>query len=295
MEKTVKILVIMFAIIGLGLTGYYWIGQWHNRELVKAREQEKQVHQKRIAQLETELNKLIEEAGPAIPGSTEMSDVFGSDKPLAAVQAQSSDCQKITAQAVAFFQYLDSKGYAISPGMDHRSEELFEELFKQLSKHPPTNVGEMENLYSLVRNVTHFYRVLGKDRVILLKEIMQGESAVLEPAMAVMFTWMTVCNAGDGGRLEARKLTTLYQYAAYFLNTLGGRGYLLRRDSRTRMMVNYYSLLILDMANDRGLNPYGIDIRPHLDYTFYDINNQKGLMYRQRYLTQLAALKNKYS
>jgi hypothetical protein len=48
------------------------------------------------------------------------------------------------------------------------------------------------------------------------------------------------------------------------------------------------------MANDAKLNAYGLDIRPHLDYVFYDINNQKGLMYRQRYLGRLRALQNKY-
>ncbi|RJQ81273.1 MAG: hypothetical protein C4519_08990 [Desulfobacteraceae bacterium] len=295
MEKTVKILVIAFAVVGLGLLGYYWINQWHNRELALAREQERQIHQQRIAQMEAELQKLIEEVGPhspALSGDTDMADVFGSQKPMTAIQA--TDCKKVTSQAVAFFQYLDSKAYLLSPGANARAEVVFEDLFKQLTAHPPTNVGEMDNLYTLIRNVTHFYRVLGKDRIDLVKEILQNESAVVEPAMAVMFTWMTTCNAGDGGPLDSTRLKSMYQYACFFLNTLGGRGYLLRRDSKTRMMINYYSLLLVDMANDAKLNVFGIDVRPHIDYVFYDINNQKGLMYRQRYLTNLAALKNKY-
>ena len=78
------------------------------------------------------------------------------------------------------------------------------------------------------------------------------------------------------------------------MNTLGGRSYLLRRDAKLRMLVNYYSLLIIDLANEAKLNAYGLDIRPYLDYVFYDINNQKGLMYRQRYLSRLSALQNKY-
>jgi hypothetical protein len=61
-----------------------------------------------------------------------------------------------------------------------------------------------------------------------------------------------------------------------------------------RMLVNYYALLVLDMANDSKLNSYGLDIRPHLDFIFYDLNNQKGLLYRQRYLTRLAAVQDKY-
>jgi hypothetical protein len=152
----------------------------------------------------------------------------------------------------------------------------------------------MEDIYSLVRNVTHFYRILGKDRIDLIKEILKSESAVVEPAMAVMFSWMTACDKSPSGDLDHPNLKSLYQYACYFLNTLGGRGYLLRRETKLRMLINYYALLTVDMANDAKINSYGIDIRPHLDYLFYDINNQKGLMYRQRYLSRLSALLNKY-
>jgi hypothetical protein len=178
--------------------------------------------------------------------------------------------------------------------MDMRAEELFDSVSKQLSASPPINVGEMEDIFSLVRNVTHFYRILGKERIALIKEILKSESAVIEPAMAVMFSWMTVCNDTPSSGLGHPSLKSLYQYASYFLNTLGGRGYLLRRETKLRMLINYYALLTVDLANDAKINSYGIDIRPHLDYLFYDINNQKGLMYRQRYLSRLSALQTKY-
>jgi hypothetical protein len=60
------------------------------------------------------------------------------------------------------------------------------------------------------------------------------------------------------------------------------------------MLVNYYSLLLLDQANRKELNRFGIDIRPYIDFLFYDITNQKGIMYRERYLSVLAALQNRY-
>jgi hypothetical protein len=297
MEKTVKTLVILFAVLGVGLLGYYLINQWHNRQLTNAREQEKAICMQRIAELEAKVQKLTQEAGSQSPPSadkTEMANVFGSEKPLSALQAETTDCNKITAQAIAFFQYLDSKSYLIWPGVDGRAEDLFEDVFKRLAAHPPTNVGEMNNMYTLLRNVTHLYRVLGKDRVDLIKQIMHSESAVMEPAMAVMYAWISTCNAGTNHPMDSKRLKTLYQYACFFLNTMGGRSYLIRRDSKTRLLINYYALLIVDKANDAKLNSYGIDIRPHIDYVFYDINNQKGLMYRQRYLAHLAALKNKY-
>lgn len=293
MEKTFKVLVILFAVVGIGLFGYHWFSQWHTKTVDQSLQKEKENHLERIAQLEAEVTRLtqaLETQPVAQPSKSELVSVFGAEKPMETLTLEDMDCKKITGQAVAFFQYLDSKAYLIWPGINMRAEELFDEISKQLAAAPPINVGEMDELYSLVRNVTHFYRVLGKNRINLMKEILNSESAVMEPAMAVLFTWMIACN-NDSDRLN---LNTLYQYAHFFLNTLGGRSYLLRRDTKQRMLINYYALLVIDMANDAKLNSYGLDIRPHLDYVFYDINNQKGLMYRQRYLSRLSALQNKY-
>ncbi len=294
MDKTVKVLVILFAIVGIGLFGYHWFSQWHTKTVDQTLEREKQKLLERIAQLEAEITRMTEELGAqqlSRPSKSELVNVFGDAKPTEPIVLSKADCKKITRQAVAFFQYLDSKAYLIWPGIDMRADELFEDISKQLAAQPPVNVGEMEDLYSLVRNVTHFYRVLGRNRINLIKEILSSESEIMEPAMAVMFAWITTCNY----EYDQLNLNTLFQYAHFFLNTLGGRSYLLRRDTRQRMLINYYCLLIIDMANDAKLNAYGFDIRPHLDYVFYDINNQKGLMYRQRYLSRLSALQNKYN
>ncbi len=293
MDKTVKVLVILFAVVGIGLFGYHWFSQWHSKTVDQALQKERQKEIEKIARLEAEINRLTEELSAqqqSQPSKSDMVNVFGAARPMAPITQEAVDCKQITVQVVAFFQYLDSKAYLIWPGINMRAEELFEQISKKLSAKPPVNVGEMENIYSLVRNVTHFYRILGKDRIDLIKEILKSESDVLEPAMAVMFAWVTACNKSA----EQPNLNTLYQYAHFFLNTLGGRSYLLRRDAKLRMLVNYYSLLIIDLANEAKLNAYGLDIRPHLDYVFYDINNQKGLMYRSRYLSRLSALQNKY-
>lgn len=297
MEKTVKVLVLVFAVMGIGLFGYYWFHQWHSSTMQEHLNKEKEKHLSRIAELEAEIKKLTEEAGAAhqsMPSKSELENVFGETKAMPPMAPETVDCDQITRQVVAFFQYLDSKAYLIWPGMDMRAEELFDSVSKQLAASPPINVGEMENISSLVRNVTHLYRILGRKRIDLIKEILKSESAVLEPAMAVIFSWMTACGNAPSSGLNYPSLKSLYQYACYFLNTLGGRGYLLRRETKLRMLINYYALLTVDMANDAKINSYGIDIRPHLDYLFYDINNQKGLMYRQRYLSLLSALQTKY-
>jgi hypothetical protein len=297
MDKTVKMLVILFAVVCIGLFGYHWVNRWHVDTMEKRVTAEKAACLEKVSQLEAEIRRMageLETQRLAMPSRSELSSVFGAEKPLGSFQPGNVDCRQITAQVTAFFEYLDSKAYLIWPGLNMRAAAMFEDISARLTANPPVNVGEMEELISLVRNVTHFYRVLGKDRVDVIKEILQSESAVIEPAMAVMFSWLTVCRDDKSAVGRKPNLNTMYQYASYFLNTMGGRSYLLRRESKLRMMVNYYALLIVDMANDAGLNAYGLDIRPHLDYLFYDLNNQKGLMYRQRYLTHLAALQEKY-
>jgi hypothetical protein len=293
MDKTVKVLVVLFAAIGIGLFGYHWFQQWHTHSVQQAVKKEHDKELEKIAQMEAEINRLTGELGTQQhpqPSSADMVNAFGAAKPMASITPDEVDCKQITIQVVAFFHYLDNKAYLIWPGINMRAEELFEQISKKLSAKPPVNVGEMEDINSLVGNVTHFYRVLGKRRIDLIKEILKSESAVIEPAMAVMFAWVTACHKESG----QPDLNTLYQYAHFFLNTLGGRSYLLRREAKLRLLIDYYALLVIDMANDAKLNAYGLDIRPHLDYVFYDISNQKGLMYRQRYLSRLRALQNKY-
>lgn len=297
MDRTVKGLVILFAALGIALFGYHWINRWHSHGVEQAAQKEKAACLEKISQLEAQIAEMaaqLEAQRAAMPNATDLNTVFGAEKPVPGDPFDAVDCRQITAQVMAFFDYLDSKAYLIWPGINMRAEALFEEISSQLAAKPPINVGEMKELYNLVRNVTHFYRVLGKERIQLIKEILKSESAVVEPAMAVMFSWMISCRTSPSPTGGKPNLKTMYQYASFFLNTLGGRSYLLRRDSKVRMLVNFYSVRIIDMANDARINAYGLDIRPHLDYLFYDLNNQKGLMYRQRYLTCLTALRDKY-
>jgi len=295
MDKTIKILVICFATIGIGLFAYHWIHQWHDKAIESVLENEKSACRRRIDRLQAEIRRLEEQLRrqTAPVSEPDLSSIFGTAAPKNVAEPV-VDCKKTTRQVVAFFNYLDRKSYLIWPDINMRAEALFEEIFKKLAANPPTNVGEMDNLYSLVKNVTHFYRVLGKDRIDLLKEILKSEKQVIEPAMAVLFNWIFYCNAGMPSSTAGKTLKTMYQYAGFFLNTLGGRSYLLRRDSKLRMLVSYYSLLVIDRANDAKVNAYGIDVRPYIDYLLYDINNQKGLLYHRLYLTRLNALREKY-
>jgi hypothetical protein len=89
-------------------------------------------------------------------------------------------------------------------------------------------------------------------------------------------------------------LPGLYLYAGFFLNTLGGQSYLLRRDPHIRVLLRYYSVLVLDRANNEGVNIYGIDIRYHLNSVIEEMDAAGNLADSQAYISNLLQLQEKY-
>ena len=112
--------------------------------------------------------------------------------------------------------------------------------------------------------------------------------------MATFFSWFTACHRCEADTLNCPTLKVLYRYSGFFLNTLAGKSYLLRRDSKVRVLTTYYSVLILDRANQEMLNRDGIDIRHFVYALSYDVRNQKGLIHKRKYLEELEALREAY-
>lgn len=297
MNRPLVIVAVVFALVIGGLLTYVLVKRWHNNEMVISRQQTEDEYQEVIRQLAAELEQMratIEAQRPVRPEDDLFPMVFGTPAPDGDADDLPVDCPKVEAQVAAFFNYLDSRPYLSEREIDGGSAGLFRKSAQLLAATPPANIAEMQDLFRLLKNVTHFYRVLGKDRLLLAKEILTNEERVLEPAIAVFYALIAECARPLPGEAQPISFERLYDYAGFFLNTLGGRSYLLRRESKVRILVNYYSILIVDHANKEKFNRYGIDVRPYIDHLFYDISNQQGLAYRERYLTRLTALRDKY-
>jgi len=195
----------------------------------------------------------------------------------------------------AFFTYLDNRPYVQSLKLAGGSYLQYQIAIEKLSAKPPIIVGEMDSLYNMVRNVAHFYRVMGKKRVLLTKQILQNESEVIEAVMKTFYKWFTMDDGGKATLKGRPSMTAMYEYAGYILNTLGGRSYLLRRSPKVRALTTYYSVLIIDRANDEELNSRGIDIRPYIRSSLLEIKNQIGFIHQKEYITRLSELSLKYS
>jgi hypothetical protein len=215
---------------------------------------------------------------------------------LAAAPAPVQDpCWETYDRISGFFSYLDKRNYVNLYELQGGSELHFAELFAKLYASPPVVVRETDSLLTLLRNTTHIYRVLGRSNVFLLKDIMEEESATIETTMAEFYRWSTVaseCRAKENG--ISLPLENLYDYASYFLTTMGGQSYLFRRTPRIRTLTKYYSVLILDRANEQGLNKHGIDIRPVLDSLIGEMEAIQSLKAQDEYLGLLQNLKLKY-
>lgn len=189
----------------------------------------------------------------------------------------------------ALFAYLDRQEYLKDYNLEEGTYQHFLNVASKLSMSHPVVSGEMDDLSLLRSNMTHFYRVMGKRDVLLVLDILSHEGERIEDDMALLFEWGVREAQRKEGAIGA-DMDILYDYAVFFLNTVGGRAYLLRRESRIRILLTYYSILIVDRANRYQRNRYGVDILPHVNLLIGDLERYEGLDYKDRYLEKLNAI-----
>jgi len=295
MDRVIKAVIVVAIVAVAAYFGYILFSSWHKDSLETAKRDERVEWEKRTKELMEKVTGLEDELssvkGESIP-QQKLEEVFGSES-AATRQEEPLSFEEIEQQIKAFFSYLDEQDYVRAYELKGGTYEQFKLILKNMSTTPPLITDETASLYNLYRNMAHFFRVLGKKRVNLVKDILQNEGEILESAMQTFYLWATY-EAGNGEKTGQPTLKTLYTYSGFFLNTLAGRSYLMRRDSKVRILTTYYSVLILDKANDEQLNPGGLDIRPHIEFLLNDLQTQIGLIHRKQYLAEVKQLADKY-
>ncbi len=308
MDRSAKIIVTIVVILASAFLIYSKIASWHASELEATVKQEKEIWRDKTDQMRQEIAKLKQEL-EAVKGQNaspdKLAEVFGEEQQeigQAAPQLEGEisagpnrpSFTEIEDRIMAFFSYLDNQEYVQSYKFKEGSYREYQIALQKLSSKPPIIVGETTSLYNIVRNVAHFYRVIGKKRVLLIKQLLQNESEVIESVLRTFYLWFTM---DDGGRTSEQgrpSMKNMYDYSGYFLNTLGGRSYLMRRNPKVRILTTYYCVLILDKANDDELNSRGIDIRPYIGSSLMEVENQTGFVHQKEYLAKLRNLRLKY-
>jgi hypothetical protein len=293
MKKSIGTLIIIIAI---GITGYLLYNPTKSQERT-SEIVEREVQQQKIEALEEQVFTLQEELAAQedkIVPKEKLAEVYGDTATTVTPETTDTSCEDIKRNLTAFFNHLDRKGYPQFFEIEKSSYELFKKIVAQLSEATPTVTGELVELPILMSNMAYFYRRLGKKQVDLIGEILKSESEISESVLSTFYHWALSCKRCSAMAEECPSLETLYEYAGFFLNTLAGRSYLMRRNSRQRLLITYYSILILDKANEETVNRYGIDILPHLDFLASEINGQRELVHKKQYLAKLDSLKEKY-
>jgi len=296
MEKPIKIIVAIL-IVGIVLfLAYSMVAKWHRTGVQDAQMKKDAACLAQLEQLQHRINNLeaeLERMSVTPLPENKLSEIFG-DKAEYLSYDTKVDCKALEAQIMTFFKYLDNQPYMAGYKDKGGANQLYRDTMRVLTESPPMLTGELEDLISLIRNVTHLYRSLGKDRINIIKTIIENEADIIESVMAIFYIYALPEDRCPNKRLHVPTLESFYSYGGYFLNTLAGRSCLLRRDSKVRVLLSYYSVLVLDRANDEMLNSSGIDIRPFIDVSYYEIASQRSLVYQKQYMTELERLREKY-
>ncbi len=203
-------------------------------------------------------------------------------------------CRELARRLHGFFSLLDNEEYIRGFHLGTPAQQYFLELAKKLLSNPPVVSRETDDLYTMLKNMAHFFRVIGGRNITIIKTILDRERDTIEDVAADLFQWTTGEQCNDSEFSFHAPLDKLYEYAGFFLNSMGGRSYLFRRDSRSRLLVSYYAILLVNRANEEGMNKYGIDLRPLIPMTISEIEGSNQLIYKEKYLDSLYGLLEKY-
>lgn len=204
-------------------------------------------------------------------------------------------CSEPTLQLDAFYSHLDKQPYVQAYNLQDSSEVHFKTLIEKLLDNPPKVTRESDDLYTILRNTAHFFRISGKDNILLLKGILNREKESLEQILSDYYFLINTPECFHNKYVKDVNSDALYEYACFFLNTMGGRLYLFRRDSQSRMVVTYYAILLVDLANRQQNNRHGIALKPSINMLISEMetggSNMKG---SENYLDILYDLKEAY-
>jgi hypothetical protein len=204
-------------------------------------------------------------------------------------------CLQLADNVELFFDVIDTRDYMQQFNIEEKSSIYFPRLIQKLVDNPPIVSGETDDLFTILQNTAHFFRILGKKNILILKGILDRERDTFEQTLSDFYalTKEPACLKERFGLTIDKE--PLYQYAGFFINTMGGRLYLFRRDSMSRMVVSYYAIITIDQANREGRNRYGVEISTAIDSLINEIESSRiKLQMRDRYLDGLYSLKEKY-
>ena len=203
-------------------------------------------------------------------------------------------CQKMEGDLKEFFAYVDKQDYVRELEIGEDTYTRFKRILHELSSHPPLPAGEGLSYDMIISNIYHLYRTLDLKDLKLIRLIAKNEADNMEINLALFHRWLM---SGDECKREEGlppSLDSIYRYAGFLVNSIGGRAYLFRRETRLRLLLTYYCLLTIHEADKRKQNSFGIDIIAFLEPLAEEIENHRLLYFRKEYAGKLIDIKDYY-
>ena len=297
MKRILQIGILVLVILIVGGFALHRFEQYHRNRINQVKALERRYWEEQNEQLEAQLDKLEQEIKnlKVSPKTLEkVSEVFKEDPQKLMFPEGEPTLEKSVYQLVTFFSYLDQQDYIKARQLSGGSQQAFRQAIETLLQAPPLFTAELANLENLTNNLKHFQAVLGEPSTDLFKEIFSNESELLEPMLHAFYHWIELCEDNPNNIIACPKLAQLYDYASFFLGTFAGRNYLFESNPKLRVLINYYSVLVIDRALDEQNNPNGIDIRQHILSSLRAISLQKDLVGLESYQEKLKLLARKY-
>ncbi len=203
------------------------------------------------------------------------------------------DCEQAVNSIRNFFIKLDSSEYIAAYNLEQKSEPYFLSLIEKLAQNPPVVTRETDDLFTILQNTAHFFRIIGQKNISLLKSILDQEKAQFETVLLHFYELTKHKECLKKNFHLTIPDEALYEYAGFFLNTMGGRLYLFRRDSVSRLAVSFYSILIIDHANTVNMNHHGLEIKQAVALLIPEIENNNQLVLKDYYLEKLYEIEDR--
>ncbi|MFB0521137.1 MAG: hypothetical protein ACETWD_06865 [Desulfatiglandales bacterium] len=282
MKRNRGLLLLVIALIAGGLLVLYFSGKEGEKQPVFQEEEKREAEDTSVS-------------SPDIQAPQErLEDVLGEKAIEGQAMRVEDECQKMKRELMEFFAYLDKEPYVRELEIGEDTFTRFKKIIHVLSLHPPLPAGEGINYDRIIENIYHFYRVLTLKDLRLIKLIARNEADSMEINLALFYRWLMSgdqCNRDNG---LPPSWDTIYRYAGFLVNSIGGRSYLFRRDTRLRLLLSYYCLLIIHEADKGKMNSFGIDITPFLEPLAEEIEHYQLLYFRKEYAGKLIDIKSYY-
>ncbi len=301
-----RILLFFIAVILIASIAYLMMERASDRQVRDRQVEENKAKSKQVTLLKEKteiLEQRLEEQKEVKPPSQErMEEVFGenlfppenyskSQEPEEDLTPEEEltpplDCQSLEKRILNFFAYLDKKNYPLMGG----SYAYTWDVIQKLSERRPEPVEKLAPA-SVLDNSFHLYRATSKKDIAVMKEVLRKERDTMEQTMDYFYQRLSRCQNNEK---LLPPMDVLYEYAHFFLNTMGGRAYLFRMDSNLRVMLLYYSALIIHEADLKEMNQYGLDIRPYLNRLEDELKSYKKLYFAGKYLDKVREIQKTY-